>query len=362
MSRCWKWTGVPEAGQQRSISHGALVGLNQVLRGSWHNGPVIIDCAVYDNGVRRPGDYPIAGTLRAADQPDSFVWIGLFEPTAEEFAAVRDEFDLHELAVEDAMKAHQRPKLEIYDDTLFVVLKSGRYMDLEEEIEFGEILLFIGDRFAVVVRHGEASGLTEARRSLERDPELLKMGPSAVLHRVMDRVVDDYVPVADGLGKDIQEVEKEVFSTEWANPAERIYFLKREVLEFQQAVTSLNEPLNRLGRGFFDVIPEDMKEYFRDVYDHVLRLSDQVAAYRDLLTSVLEANLTQVSVRQNEDMRKISAWVAVAVVPTLIAGIFGMNFSKMPGIHANWGFAVVVLLMIVVAGTLYGLFRRSGWL
>jgi magnesium transporter len=323
---------------------------------------VIIDCAIYDNGVRRPGDQPIEGALSAATEPDSFAWIGLFEPTADEFAAVRDEFDLHELAVEDAMKAHQRPKLEIYDDTIFVVLKSARYKDLEEEIEFGEILLFIGDQFAVVVRHGEASGLTEARRSLERLPELLRMGPSAVLHRVMDRVVDDYVPVVDGLGKDIQEVEKEVFSSEWANPVERIYFLKREVLEFQQAVTSLIDPLNRLGRGFFDVIPEDTKEYFRDVYDHVLRLSDQVAAYRDLLTSVLEANLTQVSVRQNEDMRKISAWVAVAVVPTLIAGIFGMNFQRMPGIDAGWGFPVVVGVMLLVAGSLYGLFRRSGWL
>jgi magnesium transporter len=323
---------------------------------------VIIDCAIYDKGVRRPGDQPIVGARGAATEPDSFAWIGLFEPTAEEFAAVRDEFDLHELAVEDAMKAHQRPKLEIYDDTVFVVLKSARYIDLEEEIEFGEILLFVGDRFAVVVRHGEASGLTEARRSLERFPELLKMGPSAVLHRVMDRVVDDYVPVVDGLGKDIQEVEKEVFTSEWANPAERIYFLKREVLEFQQAVTSLIDPLNRLGRGFFEVIPEDMKEYFRDVYDHVLRLSDQVAAYRDLLTSVLEANLTQVSVRQNEDMRKISAWVAVAVVPTLIAGIFGMNFQRMPGVDAGWGFPVVVGVMMVVAGSLYGFFRRSGWL
>ncbi|MDF1595400.1 MAG: magnesium/cobalt transporter CorA [Acidimicrobiia bacterium] len=323
---------------------------------------MIIDCAIYDNGVRRPGDQPTVGVRRAASQPGSFVWIGLYEPTTEEFDAVRREFDLHELAVEDAMKAHQRPKLEVYDNTLFVVLKSARYIDLEEEIEFGEILLFIGDDFAVVVRHGQASGLTEARLSLERDPELLRMGPPAVLHRVMDRVIDDYVPVVDGLGKDIQEVEKEVFSTEWTNPAERIYFLKREVLEFQQAVASLIDPLNRLGRGFFEVIPDDMREYFRDISDHVLRLSDQVAAYRDLLTSVLEATLTQVSVRQNEDMRKISAWVAVAVVPTLIAGVFGMNFQRMPGVDASWGFPVVVGLMALVAGTLYGLFRRSDWL
>ncbi len=323
---------------------------------------MIIDCAIYDNGVRRPGNQPTVGARRAASQPGSFVWIGLYEPTTEEFDAVREEFDLHELAVEDAMKAHQRPKLEVYDDTIFVVLRSARYMDLKEEIEFGEILLFIGDDFAVVVRHGQASGLTEARQSLERDPDLLRLGPPAVLHRVMDRVIDDYVPVVDGLGKDIQEVEKEVFSTEWTNPAERIYFLKREVLEFQQAVASLIDPLNRLGRGFFEVIPDDMREYFRDISDHVLRLSDQVAAYRDLLTSVLEATLTQVSVRQNEDMRKISAWVAVAVVPTLIAGVFGMNFQRMPGVDANWGFPVVVGLMALVAGTLYGLFRRSDWL
>ncbi|MDH3306192.1 MAG: magnesium/cobalt transporter CorA [Acidimicrobiia bacterium] len=323
---------------------------------------MIIDCAIYEDGARRPGDRAPAGALAAASDGDAFVWVGLHEPTAAEFNAVREEFDLHELAVEDAMKAHQRPKLEVYEDTIFVVLKTARYKDLEEEIEFGEILLFIGEHFAVVVRHGEASHLREARRGLERNAELLRMGPSAVLHSVMDRVVDDYVPVVDGLGKDIQEVEKEVFSSEWKNPAERIYFLKREVLEFQQAVASLVDPLNRLGRGFFKVIPDDMREYFRDVYDHVLRLSDEVATYRDLLTSVLEANLTQVSVRQNEDMRKISSWVAVGVVPTLIAGIYGMNFQRMPGIDSGWGFFLVVGVMAVVAGTLYSLFRRSGWL
>lgn len=323
---------------------------------------MIVDCAIYENGTRRPGAQTPFGALAAISDSDAFVWVGLHEPTEAEFDAVRDEFDLHELAVEDAMKAHQRPKLEVYDDTLFIVLKSARYKDLEEEIEFGEILLFIGEHFAVVVRHGEASHLTGARLRLEQSPELLRMGSSAVLHSVMDRVVDDYVPVVDGLGKDIQEVEKEVFSTEWRNPAERIYFLKREVLEFQQAVASLVDPLNRLGRGFFKVIPDEMREYFRDVSDHLLRLTDEVATYRDLLTSVLEANLTQVSVRQNEDMRKISAWVAVGVVPTLVAGIYGMNFHRMPGIASSWGFFAVLIFMGVVAGTLYSSFRRSGWL
>ena len=323
---------------------------------------MIIDCAIYENGRRRPGTQPPKGALAAVEGRDAFVWVGLFEPTEEEFATVRDEFDLHELAVEDAMKAHQRPKLEVYDDTLFVVLKTARYKDVEEEIEFGEILLFIGEQFAEVVRHGKASHLTGARMLLEQSPELLEMGPSAVLHSVMDRVVDDYIPVVLGLEKDIQEVEKEVFSTEWNNPAERIYLLKREVLEFQQAVGSLVDPLGRLGRGFFKVIPDEMREYFRDVSDHLLRLTDEVATYRDLLTSVLEANLTQVSVRQNEDMRKISAWVAVGVVPTLVAGIYGMNFHRMPGIASTWGFFAVLGFMAIVAGTLYSSFRRSGWL
>ncbi len=323
---------------------------------------MIVDCAIYEDGLRRPGKQEVLGARKLAAETGGFVWIGLYEPSEEEFAAVREEFDLHELAVEDAMKAHQRPKLEVYDETLFVVLKSARYLDREEEVEFGEILLFIGTDFAVVVRHGEASGLTEARRSLERQPDMLRMGPSAVLYRVMDKVVDDYTPVVDGLGKDIQEVEKDVFSTEWSNPAERIYFLKREVLEFQQALSSLIDPLNRLGQGFFEVIADDMREYFRDVHDHAVRVSEQIVAFRDLLTSVLEANLTQISVRQNEDMRKISAWVAIAVVPTLIAGIFGMNFQRMPGVAEVWGFPAVVGLMVIVAGTLYRLFRRSGWL
>ncbi len=321
---------------------------------------MIVDCAIYENGRRRPGDQPIEGAMSAFD--DGFVWIGLFEPSEEEFAAVRKEFDLHELAVEDAIRAHQRPKLEIYDDTLFMVLKTARYLDHTEEVEFGEILIFLSERFVVVVRHGEASSLTLVRQQLETDPEVLALGPAAVLYAITDRVVDGYAPVVDGLGKDIDEVEKEVFSAEWANPAERIYFLKREVLEFQTAARSLIEPLERLMRGSIRAISSGTTEYFRDVHDHAVRASTQVDQYRDLLTSILEANLTQAGVRQNEDMRKISAWVAVAVVPTLIAGIFGMNFDRMPGLDSAWGFPAVVGIMGVVAGFLYRAFRKSGWL
>ena len=291
-----------------------------------------------------------------------FVWIGLYEPTTEEFDQVRAQFQLHDLAVEDAIIARQRPKLEVYDDSVFVVLKTARYVDAAEEIEFGDILLFLGEQFVVVVRHGEASRLAPVRHHLERRSELLRLGPSAVLYAVMDRVVDDYVHVLDGLGRDIDEVEADVFSNEWSNPVERIYFLKREVLEFQAATRPLGEPLGRLMRGAVPAVHPDLQEYFRDVHDHVVRAASLVDQYRDLLTSVLEANLTQVGVRQNADMRKISAWVAVAVVPTLIAGIFGMNFNRMPGIHDIWGFPAAIVVMAGAALWLFRLFRRSGWM
>ena len=323
---------------------------------------MIVDKAVYRGGVRGPELETIEGARNHLDGPDSFIWVGLFEPTADEFAAVRKELDLHELALEDAIQAHQRPKLEVYDDTLFVVLKTARYLDREEEVELGEILMFLGKDFVVVVRHGEAASLVQVRRSLEERPDILRVGPSAVLHAVMDRVVDGYVPVVDGLHKDIDEVEREVFSEHWSNPAERIYFLKREVLEFQEAASSLVEPLERLARGSFVAVDEEIQEFFQDVHDHALRIAGRVEQYRDLLTAVLEANLAQLSVHQNEDMRKMSAWVAVAVVPTLIAGIFGMNFDLIPGAHQWWGFPAVVVMMGAIAGFLYRAFRTSGWL
>jgi magnesium transporter len=322
---------------------------------------MIVDCATYVDGHRVMVDPAIDGALGRAHELGGFVWIGLLEPTAGEFEAVSKEFGLHELAVEDAIVAHQRPKLEVYDDTLFVVLKPARYLEDDEVVEFGEILAFVGRHFILVVRHGEATELTTVRRSLESRQDLLALGPSAVLHAIMDRIVDAYDPVAAELARDIDEVESEVFSVNGLNPTERIYFLKREVLEFRNAARPLMDPLSRLMHGLPSIDP-DTHEYFRDVHDHLLLTVSQVEQYRDLLNSVLDANLAQVGVRQNEDMRKISAWVAVAVVPTLIAGIFGMNFVAMPGLHASWGFPVAMAVMVGTAATLYTLFRKSGWL
>ncbi len=323
---------------------------------------MIVDGAVYSKGIRRTEPFELAAAREMAKAEDSFCWIGLFEPNETEFESVRTEFDLHELAVEDAIHAHQRPKLELYDDMLFVVLKPALYRDETEEIELGEILLFIDEDFVVAVRHGDASQLVQVRRALEREPEELGMGPGAVLLAVVERVVDDYAAVLDQLEIDIQQVEAEVFSEKGDAPTERIYKLKREVLEFAQATTPFLGPLDRLARGRFDGVHTDLREYFRDTHDHLQRVVDQINTMRDLLTSVLEANLTQVSVRQNEDMRKISAWVAIAAVPTLLAGVWGMNFSAMPELDWRFGYPTAVTVMALVCSFLYRRFKRSGWL
>jgi magnesium transporter len=323
---------------------------------------VIVDCAEYDGGVRRRGDVAfdeVAGRVR---QPGRFLWVGLLEPDQEEFDEVRHAFGLHPLAVEDAVEAHQRPKLEVYDDTLLMVVTTARYDDPTESVSFGELLIFVGADFIVIVRHGEASGLRGVRAELEADPERLRIGPAAVLHAVLDRVVDDYAPVMTGLDDDIGEIEEEVFSDAGGNPVERIYKLKREVLGVHRALQPLREPLMRLASQSTPCIPAVTREYFRDVEDHAIRYSERNESNRDLLTSVLEANLTRVSVRQNEDMRKISAWVAIAAVPTMVAGIYGMNFTHMPELDESWGYPGVLALMATACIGLYTMFRRSGWL
>jgi magnesium transporter len=330
---------------------------------------MIIDCAVYQDGKRRPGELALDDAYEAGHEEDAFVWIGLYEPDEAEFDSVRREFNLHELAVEDAITAHQRPKLEVYDDTLFVVLKTARYIEQTETVEFGEIMLFIGPQFVVGVRHKPASALGDVRRRIESRPDLLRFGPGAVLYAILDKVVDDYQPVIDGLDGDIKEVETEVFSHAGSNPAERIYLLKREVIEFHQAAAPLGDPLGRLVQSQVPGMHGELGEYFRDIQDHLLRVVDTVSGFRELLTSVLQANLTQVALRQNEvgmrqnaDMRKISAWVAIVAVPTMIAGIYGMNFEHMPELTWTFGYPLALSVMAVACTVLYRAFRRNGWL
>jgi len=323
---------------------------------------MIVDLAVYTNGERRPGTLDFDVAFEAGREPNSFVWLGLFEPTEEEFAAVRAEFDLHELAVEDAIKAHQRPKLEVYDDSLFVVLKTARYNDAAESVEFAEIQVFIGEGFVVTVRHGEASALAQVRHAIQNKPELLKLGPSAVLYAVIDRVVDDYNPVVNGIDNDLKEVEAEVFTHERTNPAERIFQLKREVLDFHRNTEPLIEALDRLEACTVMHTHPELSHYFRDAKDHLLRTVSRIDSYGALLSDALNANLAQVSVRQNDDMRTISAWVAIAAIPTMFAGVYGMNFEHMPELKQTWGYPAAIATMVTLCSLAYWRFRKAGWL
>jgi magnesium transporter len=316
---------------------------------------VIVDCAVYTKGVRRPGELHVDDALEAArSEDDTFVWIGLHEPTPAEFDAVAEEFQLHPLAVEDAVKAHQRSKLEHYGNCLFLVFKTARYDDEQEVIEFSEIQLFAGEGFVITVRHGQASALSPVRRKLEEEPERMALGPAAVVHAILDRVVDDYLPVLDGLDHDIVEIEAQVFSPERTNPAERIYKLKRQVLDLYRNVEPLIEPLGRLQASGHVIGATDLGPYFRDVYDHLQREVSRIAIQRELLSEVLAVNLTHVSVQQNEDMRRISGWVAIAAVPTMLAGVWGMNFEFMPELDQWWGYPSALLVM---GGSSFCLFR-----
>ena len=323
---------------------------------------MIVDCAVYEHGSRRDGALSVEDAVEARHAEDAFVWIGLYEPTDEEFDSVKREFNLHELAVEDAIHAHQRPKLEVYGDTIFIVLKTARYVDSDEVVEFGEILIFMGDGFVITVRHGEATELHDVRMDVEQRPELLRCGPGAVLHAIVDRVVDDYLPAIAGLEQDVEEVETEVFSTGRENPAERIYKLKREVSEFVRAAAPLVDPVARLAEGRYEMVHPEVRAYFRDVNDHLRRAQEQLEALSDLLSSVLQANLAQVTVRQNADMRRISAWIAIIAVPTMLAGIYGMNFDHMPELGWELGYPAVLLVMAVACTGLYRYFKRVGWL
>jgi magnesium transporter len=339
---------------------------------------VIGDCGVYEDGHRRPGRVPLEQAGDVARKTSGFVWIGLQQPSAEDIATVADEFHLPALAVEDAVKAHQRPKLEVYGDVLFVVLKPVRYVDHDEVVDVTEIAVFLGPNFVVTVRHGESDVLRRVRAELDRgDSELLRHGTTGLLYRAADLVVDGYEEALDFINEDVDEIETQVFGSADADDhSERIYKLKREIAEFRRAVLPLATPLERLADGSVPGIDEDASHYFRDVHDHVLRAADAIEGHDRLLSDVLQADLARVSarqsqiavrqneiaVRQNEDMRKISAWAAIALVPTAIAGIYGMNFENMPELEWKYGYFLVVGLIATVCVVLHRLFRRNGWL
>jgi len=324
---------------------------------------MIVDCALYHDGHRVDETRNLARlAAQARRDPDSFVWMGLLEPSTTDLRGVARLFDLHPLSVEDAVAAHQRPKIDTYGDSLFVVLRTLTYIDRTSDVETGEIAMFVGSDMAITVRHGEASELGSVRARMEDHPEILRHGPSAVLYAVADAVVDRYVDVADELEVDVDQLERSVFSPTRTDDFQRIYKLKRELLEFRRAVVPLVEPLTRLAQDDVVAVPPEARPFFRDVLDHLLRVQEQVESLDLLLNGVTQAHIAQVGLRQNEDMRKISAWVAIVAVPTMIAGIYGMNFDTMPELHWRFGYPLAIGAMAVICVGLYRAFKRSGWL
>ncbi|MBO2530868.1 MAG: transporter [Thermobifida sp.] len=337
----------------------------------------VVDAAIYIDGRRQPCEVELARLRdQVAQQPGAMAWLGLHQPSEAQLLALADQFGLHELAVEDAIVAHQRPKLERYGDTLFVVLRAARYLDTTEEVSFGEIYLFVGTDFVITVRHGQAPDLSAVRRRLEDDPDLLKLGPEAVLYAVMDAVVDGYAPVIAGLQNDIDEIETQVFNRD-PRVSRRIYELSREVIEFQRAARPLLGILSDLEAGFDKYgTSEELQRYLRDVADHATTVAERVDGFRQLLNSILAVNATLVSQAQNEEMKhlteasyaqseevkKISSWAAILFAPTVVGGIYGMNFDVMPETHWKYGYPMAIGLMVAVSVALYAIFKRRGWL
>jgi magnesium transporter len=332
--------------------------------------------AVYVGGERRINPETLDQTFEIMRESGGMGWIGLYRPDAGEISAVAAEFGLHPLAVEDATNGHQRAKLERYEESLFLVLRPARYLDAEEKVEFGELHLFIGRDFVVTIRHAESPDLGIVRRRLEGDPELLRSGPQAVLYALLDQVVDEYQPVVQGLENDIDEIENELFGGA-PDVSRRIYELHREVIEFQRATQPLEAMMDALLRGYEkERLDPELARSLRDVQDHVIRVVERVNTFRTLLQNALTVHSTLVAQRQNEEMtrltetsltqgeevKRISSWAAILFAPTLIASIYGMNFDTMPELHWSLGYPFALVLMVGMGAGLYWAFKRNHWL
>jgi magnesium transporter len=327
---------------------------------------VLVDCAIYADGKRVVEPKSLDEFYEASRTRDGVAWLGLHEPSQDELVECAREFHLHPLAVEDAIHAHQRPKLERYGDALFLVLRSARYVDETETVEFGEIHVFTGPTFVVTIRHGRASELGRVRKGLESRPQLLRRGPMSIVHAIVDRVVDDYVPVVNGIENDIDEIENEVFSGESRQVSRRIYELSREVIEFRRATEPLPDVLARL---MDESAGEEEKRYLRDVQDHAIRVHERAEGFHELLRNILSVNLTletkalnEAGNRQNEEVKRISAWAAILFAPTLVGTIYGMNFEHMPELSWRLGYPMALGMMVAVSAGLYLLFKRRGWI
>ncbi|HEY3051957.1 MAG TPA: magnesium/cobalt transporter CorA [Thermoanaerobaculia bacterium] len=322
----------------------------------------IINSAAYANGVR-VADVPIDQASEALRKGDRFVWIGLFEPSEELLERVQKQFALHDLAIEDAHSAHQRPKLERYEDSLFVVLRTAHLAGTPHKLEFGETHIFIGRNYIVSVRHGSLRSHVGVRAKCESLPELLKQGPAFVLYALMDFVVDQYFPIVEGLENDFEELEDKIFGEACSSKTTRdIYKLRRDLIALKRAIAPLIEVCNRLTKFDIELIPDESRPYFRDVYDHVMRINEMIDSLRELLSTALESNLSLISEQHTVQTKRLAAWAAIIAVPTMIAGIYGMNFQDMPELSWHWGYPTTIGLMAIFCGAAFIGFRRSGWL
>jgi magnesium transporter len=323
----------------------------------------VVTCAAYADG-RRVADVALPQISEVLKQDaDRFIWIGLHAPEESLLRQVQEEFGLHDLAIEDALRAHQRPKLERYDDSLFVVLRTARMDPQTRKLEIGETHIFVGARYVVSVRHDSPVSYAAVRARCEATPSLLAQGPGFVLYALMDFIVDQYFPVVETMEDELESLEDEIFSETFdRETTSRIYRLKRDLLELKRAVSPLVDICNRLIRTDLAIIPEDTRPYFRDVYDHVIRTNEMIDTLRELLTTALEANLSLITVSQNEAMKRLAGWAAIFAVPTMVAGIYGMNFELMPELRWQWGYPLIMAVMLGACGFLYYKFKRSGWL
>jgi magnesium transporter len=324
---------------------------------------MIVDCAHYkDRHRQNEAALSLERARECISGGQGFVWLGMKDPTADEVARAARAFDVPELAVEEASEIHQRPKLDDHGDHFYGVVKTAWYEEAKEEVHFGEIHVFLGPRYVITVRHGEAAELQPARRQLEQEhPSLFDAGPASVVWAMLDQLVDDYEPVVAGIDDDIEEVEQAVFEG-GAEQTQRIYFLKREVIEFHRAVAPLVPPLDALERGAFPQMPEELRRFFREILGRTRRIDEQVNSQRELLTSILEANLSLIGVKQNKAVQAISAWAAIIAVPTFLASIWGMNFEHMPELDLSFGYPLALAVMLAGTVLLHRFFRRIGWL
>ena len=342
-------TGSPQSSPLPAVEHGG-------------KRPGVIDCASYAQG-ERVATVEIADISEELKHEDRFVWVGLYEPDEKLLGEIQEEFGLHDLAIEDAHLAHQRPKLEQYENCLFVVLRTAQLVGDPQHVEFGETHLFVGPRYVVSVRHGSMRSHVGLRARCEASQRLLAKGPGFVLYALMDFVVDQYFPLVEALEEKVVELEEVIFGEKFIQETtSRIYHLKRELLSIKRAVSPLVDVCSRLMRFDLDLIPEDTKPYFRDVYDHAIRINEMVDTLRELLATALDANLSIISVSQNKDTKRLAGWAAIIAAPTAIAGIYGMNFQFMPELGWRYGYAVALGIMAVVCSGLWLGFKRSGWL